>query len=176
MTPGPSIERRPSADRACMRGPIAGGCFCGALRYQAEAVFDAGYCHCTICRRISGAPAACWFSVREEHFVVTRGEPAALRSSQHFVRFFCATCGTHVFGRDDRPAPAKVGSKLVSAMLGTLDEPENVVPQIHQWWSERMPWFCEAHTLLAFEHGTITHPAERQGAPEVQPLPGADTS
>ena len=69
---------------------LTGGCFCGAIRYTAAAVFDAGYCHCTICRRISGGPAACWFSVRAEHFAVTKGEPAALQSSEHFVRFFCA--------------------------------------------------------------------------------------
>ena len=144
-----------------MDSGVSGGCFCGAVRYHAEAVFDAGYCHCSICRRISGAAAVSWFSVREEHFRVTQGEPAALQSSKHFVRFFCAGCGTHLFGRDDLPAPAKVGSKLVSAMLGTLDEPAKVIPQVHQWWSERMPWFAEAPLLHAFEHGTINHPAER---------------
>jgi hypothetical protein len=146
---------------------LTGGCFCGAIRYTAAAVFDAGYCHCTICRRISGGPAACWFSVRAEHFAVTKGEPAALQSSEHFVRFFCAACGTHLFGRDDRPAPAKVGSKLVSAMLGTMDEPQLVVPQVHQWWSERMPWFTQALSLVAFTHGTISHPAEREPRREI---------
>lgn len=144
-----------------LAGGLTGGCFCGAVRYRAEAVFDAGYCHCSMCRRISGAPAVAWFSVRDAQFRVTRGEPAALRSSEHFTRFFCSRCGTHLFGRDDLPPPAKVGSRLVSAMLGTLDDPSGVVPQIHQWWSDRMPWWADAPSLTTFEHGTITHPAER---------------
>ncbi len=38
-------------------GPLEGGCHCGAIRYRASAVFDAGYCHCSICRRISGSAA-----------------------------------------------------------------------------------------------------------------------
>ena len=59
------------------------------------------------------------------------------------------------------PAPPKVGSKLISAMLGTLDQPANVAPQVHQWWSEKMPWYGEAMRLPAFEHGQISHPADR---------------
>ena len=139
-----------------------GGCFCGAIRYVAEAVFDAGYCHCSICRRFSGAPAAAWFNVREEHFKVTSGQPAAFQSSEHFTRFFCPSCGTHLFGYDDLPAPPKVGSRLVSVMLGTLDKPESVRPAIHQWWSNRVSWYTEAVNLETFETGTVTHPAQRK--------------
>ncbi|MED5618202.1 GFA family protein [Ideonella sp. BN130291] len=142
-------------------GVLCGGCFCGAVRYAVQAVFDAGYCHCSICRRISGAGAVCWFSVREEHFRVTRGHPQALHSSEHFTRYFCGACGTHLYGTDDLPPPPKVGSRLVSAMLGTLDEPELVPPRIHQWWSSRMRWYGDAAGLPTFDTGRISHPDER---------------
>lgn len=145
-----------------MTHSLTGACFCGAVRYRADAVFDAGYCHCSVCRRISGAPAVTWFSVREEDFAVVQGEPAALQSSPHFTRYFCAACGTHLFGCDDLPAAPKVGSKLVSAMLGTLDQPEAVLPQLHQWWSDRMPWYAESLHLPTFERGEIDHPASRE--------------
>ena len=140
---------------------IAGGCFCGAVRYRADAVFDAGYCHCSVCRRISGAAAVCWVSVKTEDFAVIEGAPARLQSSEHFTRWFCRECGTHLYGTDDCPAPIKVGSKLVSIMLGTLDEPDLVVPQIHQWWSSRVPWFSNCMSLPTYENGTISHPKER---------------
>jgi len=140
----------------------AGGCFCGAVRYAAQEIFDAGYCHCSVCRRISGAPAAAWFNVREEHFAVTCGEPAALQSSEHFTRYFCARCGTHLFGRDDLPPPPTVGSRLVSAMLGTLDDPESVQPQIHQWWGNHVSWYEWSAGLQKFETGRISHPAKRE--------------
>ena len=141
---------------------FVGGCFCGSVRYAAQAVFDAGYCHCSMCRRFSGAPAAAWFNVREEYFAVTSGSPSLFRSSEHFTRYFCPTCGTHVFGRDDRPPPQKVGSRLVSVMLGTLDNPESVRPQLRQWWGNRVSWYTEAASLHVFETGTLTHPAERK--------------
>lgn len=139
-----------------------GGCYCGAVRYRADAVFDAGYCHCSICRRISGAAAVCWFSVREEDFELIQGEVAQLASSPHFTRHFCPRCGTHLFGRDDLPAPPSVGSRLVSAMLGTLDEPDRVAPRLHQWWSGRVFGVEQADGLPRFETGLIPHPDKRR--------------
>ncbi|MCZ6846769.1 MAG: hypothetical protein O7F69_12815 [Alphaproteobacteria bacterium] len=36
--------------------PIAGGCLCGAMRYEAdEPPFTGTYCHCRMCRRITGS-------------------------------------------------------------------------------------------------------------------------
>jgi hypothetical protein len=139
-----------------------GGCFCGAVRYRASAIFDSGYCHCSICRRISGAAAVCWFSARQEDFELTQGEVSALQSSEHFTRYFCAACGTHLFGHDDLPPPTSVGSRLVSAMLGTLDDPEQVGPALHQWWASRVRWFEEWDSLPKFESGLIPHPTKRR--------------
>lgn len=56
----------------------SGGCFCKAVRYRATRIFDAGYCHCSVCRRISGAAAVCWFNVREEDFALLQGRPHAM--------------------------------------------------------------------------------------------------
>ena len=37
---------------------LAGGCMCGAVRYEADgAPFHATLCHCVDCRRAGGAPA-----------------------------------------------------------------------------------------------------------------------
>ncbi|HEX6636422.1 MAG TPA: hypothetical protein VF033_02095 [Steroidobacteraceae bacterium] len=50
-----------------MSAGLEGGCACGAVRYRlASAPFDAGYCHCEVCRRSSGAPVSpAWFDVRD---------------------------------------------------------------------------------------------------------------
>ena len=38
-----------------------GGCLCGALRYRLDAApLDIGYCHCSMCRRSTGAPVLAW--------------------------------------------------------------------------------------------------------------------
>lgn len=145
---------------AVARG-LQGGCFCGAMRYRAAAVFDAGYCHLSTCRRISGAAAACWFSRLQEDFALTAGTPAAPRSSAHFTRHFCAASGTHLHGVDDRPVAPKVGSRLVSVMPGPLDDPAAVPPQLHRWWADHMPRFAACCGLPTFDASAIPHPAER---------------
>ena len=33
-----------------------GDCYCGDIRFEVSDIFDAGYCHCSVCRQLSGAP------------------------------------------------------------------------------------------------------------------------
>ena len=48
---------------------LTGGCFCGAIRYEARGTpFDETNCHCSICRRTPGAPFVTWFSPRSSDF------------------------------------------------------------------------------------------------------------
>ena len=62
---------------------LTGGCFCGAVRYEAGGTpFDETNCHCSICRRTTGAPFVTWFSVRRSDFRVIKGEPARFTSTE----------------------------------------------------------------------------------------------
>jgi len=72
---------------------LRGGCFCGANRFEAGDLYDAGYCHCSMCRRFSGAPAVAWANLRGRDFRLVRGAPRGFRSSEHWVRYFCPSCG-----------------------------------------------------------------------------------
>lgn len=144
-----------------MDTPLHGGCFCSALRYRVASVFDAGYCHCSMCRRIHGVPALTWFNVPEPNFALLRGTPQAFHSSEFFTRYFCATCGTHVYGTDARPPSPKVGVRLVCLAICTLDNPEQVQPKIHQWWSARVSWYAIHDDLPRIADGQMPHPAVR---------------
>ena len=145
-----------------MSGVLEGGCYCGKIRYRADSVFDSGYCHCSICRRFTGTPALTWFNIPEQDFLVVRGSAMGFRSSKHFTRYFCGKCGAHVFGRDDRPPSPALGFRLVSVGIGTLDNPELVAPQVHQWWRNRVSWYRIQDALPRFEDGRLTHPSTRQ--------------
>jgi len=145
--------------------PVAfeGGCFCGEIRYRAKSVFDSGYCHCSMCRRFTGCPALTWFSVPEHDFSLVSGVPKAFQSSATFTRYFCSTCGTHVFGRDSRTASPKVGFRLVSIGIGTLDDPETdrvksvtvrVTPE-RKWIARLGPFAAWAWTILAAGGGAM---------------------
>ena len=81
--------------------PLDGGCFCGSIRYRIGAVFDAGYCHCSICRRMSGAPAFAWLNAPAELFEILQGKPKAFGTSPRGQRYFCGDCGGAVFWAED---------------------------------------------------------------------------
>ncbi|MEX0758509.1 MAG: GFA family protein, partial [Tistlia sp.] len=84
--------------------PLTGGCLCGALRYRVTAApLDAGYCHCRICQKLSGAPAMVWVTVPRAGFGYTEGEPRVHRSSDWGQREFCAACGSQLVYRTREP-------------------------------------------------------------------------
>ncbi len=72
-----------------------GGCLCGAVRYRASQTPDyARYCHCGMCRKVSGAPFTGYAEFPEAVFEWVEGEPSQYRSSEGVIRRFCSTCGS----------------------------------------------------------------------------------
>ena len=124
---------------------LKGGCLCGNLRYTGTDPVDAGYCHCRLCQRSSGAPVLAWVTLASERFVYDRGKPAAYRSSDHGTREFCARCGTQIAFRDARTP------ERIDVNMGSLDAPESLQPQYHIWTSSRIAWFDTADDLPRYE-------------------------
>ena len=121
-----------------------GHCFCGFIRYQAGgAPFHETNCHCSICRRTSGAPFVAWLTVRRADFTFLAGEPATFRSSDHGTRTFCPRCGTPVTFQSTH-SPDEIDVTICS-----LDEPERVPPRDHTQVATRLPW-VELGDLPAF--------------------------
>ena len=55
---------------------LQGGCHCGQVRYEVTGrPYHLTVCHCTDCRRTSGAPMVAWFSVAPQEFRITNGTP-----------------------------------------------------------------------------------------------------
>src|SRR4029450_8772324 len=80
-----------------------GGCYCGAVRYQAEgdALFK-GQCHCRECQYISGGHPNVVMGMAEPGFTYTKGTGKQFRRSdleRPATREFCAECGTHMITR-----------------------------------------------------------------------------
>ena len=84
---------------------LNGGCYCGAIRYQIDGTpFHESNCHCSICRRTTGAPFVTWFSVRRGEFRFVSGKPARFKSSERGTRSFCPRCGGQLtFENSDFP-------------------------------------------------------------------------
>ena len=118
-----------------MTHEIQGGCLCGAVRYRlASEPFEAGYCHCAICRRSTGAPVVAFGTVPFDDFQVT-GNPCRRRSSDFGERWFCRDCGT--------PLAMLVTHQpdTIDFTIATLDRPEAAIPEFHIWTQSRIAWF-----------------------------------
>ena len=119
-----------------MNLPLEGGCLCSAVRYRISAEpIDAGYCHCRLCQRSTGAPVVSWLSMASEGFAWTKGEPAVYRSSAEAERLFCPTCGSQMVFR------VIAEPQLLDVTLASLDDPEAIRPDHHIWTASRIGWF-----------------------------------
>lgn len=127
---------------------LKGGCFCGAIRYEVDgAVSDETVCHCSICRRTTGAPAVAWFTVLHRDFRFVQGTPARFRSSGKGTRTSCPGCGTQLtFQHDDF-------LDEIDVTTCSLDEPERVPPLDHTFTRSRLSWLKLADGLPEYREG-----------------------
>jgi hypothetical protein len=117
---------------------ITGGCQCGAVRYRLESVPDgAVICHCRMCQKASGGAFTAFCGVPKTDLVVTSGAVSVFRSSDIAERGFCALCGTpltyHV-----------LGSQRIGVTIGSLDDPNSVVPGEQLGTESRVRWLSAA--------------------------------
>ena len=112
-----------------------GGCLCGAVRYRVTGEQLRGtICHCTTCRRWSGAPFLSWALFNQNQFVWVTGEPASLSVTPAVIRKYCAQCGSPLtFEFTD-------SGEIVGVTTGTLDDPDNFRPTRHNWTSSEVAW------------------------------------
>lgn len=132
-----------------------GGCLCGAVRYRADAPPLRGViCHCSMCRRHSGAPILAFVHFPKDSFQWLKGEPARYRSSQFAQRGFCSACGStlsmHEEVLDDR----------VQIAVGSLDDPARVKMDDHVWTREKIPWFEIDDQLPRFRQSSTAVPSQ----------------
>lgn len=114
---------------------LTGGCFCGAIRYEAGGEpWNASACHCSICRRTSAAAVVAWFTVKPGAFRFVTGTPTRFRSSDHATRSFCPSCGTPLTFQSTH-YPDEIDVTTCS-----LDDPEQVPPKSHIWRGSGVSW------------------------------------
>lgn len=122
--------------------PLEGGCNCGAIRYVlSRAPLAVAACHCTNCRRQSGAAYSVNLVVREPDMAVTGQLTTWIdvdtQSGKPVERQFCGTCGS--------PIRSIVTSApgIYAVKAGTLDAPQAHVPTLHVWLSSALPWAAD---------------------------------
>lgn len=125
-----------------------GGCACGAIRYRIAVVpTDAGFCHCRLCQRTTGAAVVASASVPIDAFEYLQGEPTVYASSTWGERRFCGRCGAQLeYRRADAPKTVEINS-------ATLDDPSRLRPAWHVWYADRFPGIEIADDLPKYRDG-----------------------
>ncbi len=124
-----------------------GGCHCGAVRYEVSGEPQhVALCHCSDCRKSSGAPMVAWAAFTEDQFKLVEGEPVTFNSSGSAMRSFCPKCGSGLYYRNVEFLPG-----IVDIQSATLDDPDVLPPGANIQTAERLGWMETAHSLPAFE-------------------------
>lgn len=114
---------------------ITGRCYCGAIEIRAmRAPHVITYCHCSDCRRVTGAPVAAFAAFDESAVTFTPSEGHMVDANPGVTRSFCGKCGSPLAGRYDY-LPG-----MVYVALGVLDQAGDLAPQLHAHDSQRLQW------------------------------------
>ncbi len=127
----------------------AGGCFCGALRYEATGEpRGTGHCYRPDCQKASGSgfiPFTIFAASTVRFSGDVRQTRADVACGGVSVRNFCAVCSSLVFG-------GEIGkSEGYTIYAGSLDDPSDFKPQMAIFASKRAPWAIIPEGLTVFE-------------------------
>lgn len=119
-----------------------GSCHCGAVTFAVEvdlASARIARCNCTICMKV----AQLGTHVKPSQFTLT-SDPAkvasyAWRDAAVSTRYFCPTCGIHVFGKGHIP---EIGGDYVSVNLNCLDGFDVATLPVVYWDGRHDNWMA----------------------------------
>jgi hypothetical protein len=115
---------------------LAGKCLCGAVHYTvADAFVYALNCHCSNCRRATGAAFKPFAGIERHKFRVTRGEESLLIfGDDNASDARCKVCGSLLY------SVVREGA-FVHVTLGTLVDDPTIRPSAHIFVGSKAPWF-----------------------------------
>ncbi len=121
---------------------------CGAVRYETTGEsFKVIHCHCQSCRKHNGAPVVTLAGFNADQVKFIGDERKIYESSPGVGRAFCGKCGTPLTWEGD----AGHRGPIVEFHISTFDTPEVLVPTVHSFYPERIPWFDIADNLPRYE-------------------------
>ena len=111
-----------------------GHCYCGSVSFEIDGdPVKVAHCHCESCRRSSGAAMVTSAGYRPEQIQLTGREPKKFETDDGVTRTFCGHCGSSFSYK-------KVKSNYIFVYLGLFDDPENLIPEVHMMYSEKVSW------------------------------------
>ena len=121
-----------------MKVPFAGGCACGAIRYEcvAEPIMALN-CHCRDCQRASGTAYASGIFVPASAITMAKGDlkfyVSTADSGNIASRGFCAECGSPVMAKQSQ-------WPVFIIYASSVDDPSCHRPTMDIFTSSAQPW------------------------------------
>lgn len=128
---------------------LKGSCLCGAVAYEVEDAFRyALNCHCTDCRKATGAAFKPIAGIEVEKLSITSGVDTVLRyggdSPEDSYDIHCGKCGSLLYSIVQKGTRANVS-------LGTLTDAPSIRPTMHIFVGSKAPWYEITDDLPQYE-------------------------
>lgn len=126
---------------------LAGGCLCGAVRFELTAPARPPVaCHCSQCRRTSGHYAVFTAVPLEALRLTGQDRLKWFRSSDAAERGFCSDCGSSLFWKPG-------GKGYVAVAAGALDAPTGLALAGHIFTADKGDYYALDDGLPAYASG-----------------------
>ena len=128
-----------------------GGCTCGHVRYRMESrPMRVHCCHCRWCQRETGSAFVLNAIIESDRVTVLEGQPERVTipsesgAGQEMIR--CPHCKIAVWSHY-----ASAGRLASMVRVGTLDDPDQLPPDVHIFTESKQPWVIIPDDVPAFE-------------------------
>lgn len=136
-----------TADVRCHRkggSMVQGSCLCGGVRFEIdeEHIQLVNNCHCSYCRKVSGAAYGTFIQIPGRHFrwLVGKELISTYESSPGNHRAFCRICGS-------RAPQSRDWAQHITVPAGSLDGDPGVSPEINIFTDSKAPWHTIAESI-----------------------------
>jgi hypothetical protein len=125
-------------------------CACGHVQLHSSGEpRRVGLCHCLDCRKVHGAPfwAFAIFSIGQVAILsrtgnrLPNGALSKFESSKGYGRFFCSSCGSHLFRRGE-------ASDEIEVSLGSFNDTNLWTPTYEAWSKRREAWLAHQGSIV----------------------------
>ena len=130
---------------------LTGRCYCGAFSLSvALPPQTVAYCHCSDCRRWTGAPVGAFAAFDRDALAFDPPLEAPLVKTESVERWNCPHCGSPL------AATFNYLPGQVYVPLGVLDQIDDVVPEVHCHADSCASWLRIDDTLPRYGHSGRT--------------------
>lgn len=116
---------------------IQGSCQCKSIRYEVStAPIDCCYCHCSVCRKLTGSSRGTYGTIARSKFTWLAGENLlqTYQQNKFLRRKFCSSCGSFMISLHD------LDPSNIFISLGCLDSVDNINIDYQQFVDSKANW------------------------------------